>query len=550
MSSLNHVALLLIILVPLAGAGLSMLLPRNRPEDAWYFAIFVSAITLVLSVLLFIQYDFEAGGYQFVRVYEWLDAPLNIDLYLAMDGIAAPLVLLNGIVLFGAVLISQTIKHRTRDFFVLLLALGSGVFGVFVVQDLFFLFFFYELAVLPMYLLIGVWGSSTYFDSDRQRLWGLPVRFDLGSYNRPKEYGAMKLMLVLVAGSVLIWVGILALYVAAGQVGEATFSLVDLGKLSEAGEFSPAFQKWVFPLFMIGFGVLAGLWPFHTWSPDGHVAAPTGVSMLHAGVLMKLGAFGIIRVGMVLLPEGAQDPLFYAGDFGVSWMAILIIMGTVNVVYGAISAMSQRDLKYIIGYSSVSHMGYVIMGIATLHPVGLTGAVLQMFSHGIMTALMFAMVGAIYERTHIRDITILNGLMKRMGFASFFFAIAGLASLGLPGLSGFVAEFMVFTGAFKTYLPLAVLAVVGAALTAIYILRLLARTFFGEADPRWEGLTDASPVEKTVGGAFVLILLFVGVWPAPFTRVINVGVDSVMKNFDLSSVSALHPGIEAALRFF
>ena len=539
MNSIDHVALLLIILVPLAGAGLSMLLPRNRPNDAWYFAIFVSAITLVLSVILFVGYDFSAGGYQFVRVYEWLDSPLNIDLYLAMDGIAAPLVLLNGIVLFGAVLISQTIKHRTRDFFVLLLALGSGVFGVFVVQDLFFLFFFYELAVLPMYLLIGVWGSSTYFESDRQRLWGIPVPFDLGSYNRPKEYGAMKLMLVLVAGSVLIWVGILALYVASGQVGEATFSLMDLGRLAAAGEFSPTFQNWVFPLFMIGFGVLAGLWPFHTWSPDGHVAAPTGVSMLHAGVLMKLGAFGIIRVGMVLLPEGAE-----------AWMPLLIVLGTVNVVYGAISAMSQRDLKYIIGYSSVSHMGYVIMGIATLHPVGLTGAVLQMFSHGIMTALMFAMVGAIYERTHVRDITILNGLMKRMGFASFFFAVAGLASLGLPGLSGFVAEFMVFTGAFKTYLPLAILAVVGAALTAIYILRLLARTFFGELDPRWEGLTDASPVEKTVGGAFVLILLFVGVWPAPFTRVINVSVETVMRPFGDSSASVVHIGIESVLRLF
>ena len=520
MNNLDQVALLLIILVPLAGAGLSMLLPRNRPTDAWYFAIFVSAITLVLSLLLFIGYDFTAGGYQFVRVYDWLDAPLNIDLYLAMDGIAAPLVLLNGIVLFGAVLISQTIKHRSRDFFVLLLALGSGVFGVFVVQDLFFLFFFYELAVLPMYLLIGVWGSSTYFESDRQRLWGIPLPFDLGSYNRPKEYGAMKLMLVLVGGSVLIWVGILAMYVASGQVGEATFSLVDLGSMAAAGMFSPTFQNWVFPLFMIGFGVLAGLWPFHTWSPDGHVAAPTGVSMLHAGVLMKLGAFGIIRVGMVLLPEGAQ-----------AWMPVLIVLGTVNVVYGAIAAMSQRDLKYIIGYSSVSHMGYVIMGIATLHPVGLTGAVLQMFSHGIMTALMFAMVGAIYERTHVRDITVLNGLMKRMGVTSFFFAIAGLASLGLPGLSGFVAEFMVFTGAFRTYLPLAILAVFGAALTAIYILRLLARTFFGEADPRWEGLTDASPVEKTVGAAFVLILLFVGVWPAPFTRVINVGVESVLQLF-------------------
>jgi NADH-quinone oxidoreductase subunit M len=355
-----------------------------------------------------------------------------------------------------------------------------------------------------MYLLIGVWGSST----------------DFGTFLRTKEYGAMKLMLYLVGGSVLIWIGILALYTRSGDLGMATFSITRLGQLAQTGGFDQTFQNWVFPLFMIGFGVLAGLWPFHTWSPDGHVAAPTGVSMLHAGVLMKLGAFGIIRVGMVLLPEGAEF-----------WMPVLIVLGTVNVIYGAISAITQKDLKYIIGYSSVSHMGYVIMGIATLHPVGLAGAVLQMFSHGIMTALMFAMVGAIYERTHIRDITVLNGLIKRMGVTSFFFAVAGLASLGLPGLSGFIAEFMVFVGAFRTYLPLAVLAVIGAAITAVYILRLLARTFFGEADPMWDHITDASPVEKSVGAAFVLILIFVGVWPAPLLRVINMGVDSVLQAF-------------------
>jgi NADH-quinone oxidoreductase subunit M len=319
---------------------------------------------------------------------------------------------------------------------------------------------------------------------------------------------------------VLIWIGILALYVNSTSLGSPTFSITQIGQLAQEGRFSESFQNWVFPLFMVGFGVLAGLWPFHTWSPDGHVAAPTGVSMLHAGVLMKLGAYGIIRVGMILTPEGAAN-----------WMPVLITLGTVNVLYGAISAISQQDLKYVVGYSSVSHMGYVLMGIATLHPVGLAGAVLQMFSHGIMTALMFAMVGAIYDRAHLRDINVLNGLMKRMGVTSFFFAIAGLASLGLPGLSGFIAEFMVFVGTFRTYLPLAVLAVIGAAITAVYILRLLARAFFGDTDPRWEHLTDASPVEKAVGGAFVVILIFVGVWPAPLLRVINMGVGSVMELF-------------------
>ena len=498
MSDFDQAALFIIILVPLLGALLIAFMPSDRPKDVWYMAIAVAGVSLVLSLVIFARYDYDQGGFQFTRTFDWLDAPLNIDLSLGIDGISAPLILLNGIVLFGGVLISQTILHRNKDFFVLLLALGAGVFGVFAVRDLFFFFFFYELAVLPMYLLIGVWGSST----------------DFGTFLRTKEYGAMKLMLYLVAGSVLVWIGILALYVEARDSGISTFSISALGTLAANGEFSESFQTWVFPLFMVGFGVLAGLWPFHTWSPDGHVAAPTGVSMLHAGVLMKLGAYGIIRVGVTLLPDGAAN-----------WMPVLISLGTVNVLYGAVSAMSQTDLKYVIGYSSVSHMGYVLMGIATLDRIGVAGAVLQMFSHGIMTALMFLLVGAIYDRAHTRDINILNGLSSRMRVTSFFFAIAGLASMGLPGLSGFIAEFMVFTGTFRTYLPLAVLAVIGATLTAVYILRLLARTFLGESDSQWEHLTDASVVEKGVGGVFVVILILVGVWPEPLMRVINVGVE-------------------------
>ncbi len=500
MNEFDDVALLLLIVVPLFGSFSMMFMPGGQSKESWYFAIFISALSLALALIVFANYDYDEGGFQFLASYEWLPGPLDINLSLGIDGISAPMVLLNGIVLMGGVLVSQTVKHRTRDFFVLLFALSAGVYGVFVVRDLFFLFFFYELAVLPMYLLIGIWGSST----------------DFKTFLRTKEYGAMKLLIFLVGGSILVWIGILALYVEAADAGVGTFSLQGLAQLAENGQFDSDFQTLVFPLFMLGFGVLAGLWPFHTWSPDGHVAAPTAVSMLHAGVLMKLGAYGIIRVGMFLLPEGAD-----------AWMPVLITLGTVNVLYGAVSAMSQSDLKYIIGYSSVSHMGYVLMGIATLDNIGVGGAVLQMFSHGIMTALMFLLVGAIYERTHTRDISVLNGLAKRMPKNTFFFAIAGLASLGLPGLSGFIAEFMVFTGAFRTYLPLAILAVIGAALTAIYILRLLARTFMGEPNERWSDLTDSSPIEMSVGAAFVGIILFVGIWPDPLLRVINVGVQTI-----------------------
>ena len=496
-------ALFLTIVIPLGSAVLLAFFPQRRVREIKVFSLLVATAMLVLSIVAFLQYDYKDGGFQLAKSFIWLEEPLNISLSLGIDGISAPMVLLTGIVMFAAVLVSWNIQHRPRDYFILIMVLVAGVYGTFASLDLFFLFFFYELAVLPMYLLIGVWGSSS----------------DFGTFIRTKEYGAMKLVLYLVAGSVLVWVSILAIYWAAAEAGMPTFAIDDpdpaVATLRDV-DFNSSFrhfQSLFFPLFMVGFGVLAGMWPFHTWSPDGHVAAPTAVSMLHAGVLMKLGAYGIIRVGMVLLPEGAD-----------AWMPVLIALGTVNVLYGAVSAMAQRDLKYVVGYSSVSHMGYVLIGLATLDRLGVGGAVLQMFSHGIMTALFFAMVGVIYDRSHVRDIGVLEGLSKRMGITASFFAVAGLASLGLPGLSGFIAEFLIFAGTFRTYLPLAVLAVIGAAITAVYILRLLSKVFFGPLSPRWEHLEDASRIEVGAAGILVFMLLFVGVWPQPLMNVINSGV--------------------------
>ena len=348
-----------------------------------------------------------------------------------------------------------------------------------------------------MYLLIGVWGSSSEFPT----------------FSRAKEYGAMKLMIFLVAGSVLIWIAIMAIFV---ESGIGSFNLLELQNVT----FSDNFQRVFFPFLMVGFGVLAGLWPFHTWSPDGHVAAPTAGSMVHAGVLMKLGAFGIIRVGILLMPEGAQD-----------WMPVLIGLGTVNVLYGAWSALGQTDLKYVIGYSSVSHMGYVLMGIATLNSLGVTGAVLQMMSHGLMTALFFAVVGVVYDKTHTRDINVLEGLSKRMGFTAVLFAIAGFASLGLPGLSGFVAELLVFLGLFQTYPILGVLGIIGAAITAVYILRLMAKVFFGPLGERWQDETDASGLERFSTLILAGFILLVGLFPFPFIRVINTGVLEILQKF-------------------
>ncbi len=473
MTFIDQYLLLVMIALPFAGALIIAFVPRDRPQDAHRLVRVVATVGLPLSVYAFFAYDSAQGGLQLTQQFDWLPS-LGVTFSLGLTGITAPLFLLTGVVFFCGVLVSWNVQDRSKEFFLWLMLLVTGVYGVFASVDLFFFFFFYELAVVPMYLLIGVWGSTT----------------DFGAFVRTKEYGALKLVLYLVAGSVLVWVAIIAMWVEGGH----TLSMLEL----EQASFSRSFQIIFFPLIMVGFGILAGLWPFHTWSPDGHVAAPTAVSMLHAGVLMKLGAFGILRVGMVLLPEGAQV-----------WAPVLIGLGTVNVMYGAVSALAQRDLKYVVGYSSVSHMGYVLMGLATLNVTGINGAVLQMFSHGIMTALFFALVGFIYDRAHVRDIGVLEGLAKRMGVTASFFAVAGLASLGLPGLSGFVAEFLVFLGTFQTYPVAGVFAVIGAAITAVYILRLVAKVFFGPLDPRWAGLTDATRLEL---GATTLLVFFLALW--------------------------------------
>ena len=559
MQFLDQHILLALIALPMVGAAVIMAIPGTRDDVVRRVATAFGLVVMLLSFYLFARYYFDGDGARFAASWRWLSLPgpwkfgdIGISLTLGVDGVAAPMLLLTGIVMFTGVLVSWSIRSWNKDFFILYFLLLAGVFGVFASYDLFFFFFFYELSVLPMYLLIGVWGSSSRFPK----------------FSRTKEYSAMKLTLYLVAGSVLIWVALMAIFVEAGL---GTFDIKRLAVV----EYSPTFQKVFFPFLAIGFGILAGLWPFHTWSPDGHVAAPTAVSMVHAGVLMKLGAFGIIRVGMVILPEGAEF-----------WMPALVGLGTVNVIYGAISAMGQSDLKYVIGYSSVSHMGYVVMGIATLHPLGLSGAVLQMFSHGIMTALFFAVVGVVYDRTHTRDMLVLDGLAKRMPVTAVFFTIAGLTSLGLPGLSGFVAELLVFLGLFKTYPILGMLGIIGAAITAVYILRLLAKVFFGPervlseqlsvvsgaavggnqpsavsaydsgstgsprtevevssgsavalppavaaAEPEHAEQMDATMQEKVSAAILTAFILLVGLLPFPFMRVINGGVADVLGRF-------------------
>ena len=487
-------AVLATILVPLVAALFMVFIPSTQKMAIRYVAAVGGAIMLGLSIYIFAAYRVGGEQLQMVLSIPWVEnvAFLGKDgivLKLAVDGISAPMALLTGVVAAAGTITSWKINYRNKDFFILYFVLIAGVYGTFFSFDLFFFFFFYELAVMPLYLLIGVWGSTR------------------------KEYGAMKLTMMLVGGSVLIWIGIFAVF------HEANLGTFDMQKLFEAGSngtLSPGFQKIFFPLLCIGCGVLAALWPFHTWSPDGHMSAPTAVSMVHAGVLMKLGAFGIIRLGIQLLPVGAEF-----------WMPGLMVLGVIGALYGATAALTQRDFKLISGYSSVSHMGYVLMGLATMNSIGITGAVLQMFSHGVMTALVFLMIGALYDQAHTRDLKDFGGIAKVMPMWVVFYAIAGLANVGLPGFSGFTAEFHIFVGTFRSYPVFGALAILAAALAAAYMLRMFGMVFFGPFNPRWKDLRDLRPVEIAAGLMLIASIVMMGVWWAPFTDRIGTTVAAI-----------------------
>ena len=470
--------------LPLLAAGALLFVPGSQKMVARYFSAVIGAILLGLSVYIFLAY--QAGGdvLQMQLRWPWIEnvgflGEYGISLHLGVDGISALMALLTGVVAFAGTLIAWKLEYRAKDFFILFWILIAGVYGTFFSLDLFFFFFFYELAVVPLYMLIGIWGSTR------------------------KEYGAMKLTLMLVGGSVGIWIGIFAVV---HEAGLGTFDLPTLWEAGRNGAFSPEMQKIIFPFFAVGCGVLAGLWPLHTWSPDGHMSAPTSVSMVHAGVLMKLGAFGIIRLGIQILPEGAEF-----------WMPALLVLGTIGALYGAIAALTQRDFKLISGYSSVSHMGYVLIGLATLHEVGVSGAALQMFSHGVMTALVFLLIGALYDQAHTRDLSDFGGVAKVMPLWVIAYVVAGLANVGLPGLSGFTAEFHIFVGAFKTYPVFGGLAILAAAIAAAYMLRMFGVVFFGPLNPRWKDLKDLSPIETISAVLLILSMLAMGLWWSPFT---------------------------------
>jgi len=437
------------IYISFLGVLVLLLLPPAAARAARLVALFTAVLGCAVGMVGAIQlaHQTNVGEPATIVKTEWISA-IGANYYLAADGISLVLVVLTGLAAVAGILFSWNIEKRTREFFAFYLALIGGVYGVFLSFDLLLLFVFYELTIIPKYFLIARWGSTR------------------------KEYGAMKLALYSFVGSHLVLIGLVAAWVVArGQLGQPSLSLVDLSRVV----FPAAFQHWVFPLVFVGFAILAGMWPFHTWAPTGHVAAPTAGSMLLAGVVMKLGAYGCLRVAMVLFPEGAHE-----------WRWAIATLAVIGIIFGAGVALVQRDFKFVIGYSSVSHMGFVLLGLATLNTIGLDGAVLQMFSHGIIAGLLFGVVGRmVYDRTHTRDFDDLQTMHigRLLPFAGVTFVIAGVASMGLPGFSGFVAEFQVLLGAWQAFPIAAILSGVGILIGVAYTLRAIQKAFYADAPP-------------------------------------------------------------------
>lgn len=478
----------LIIFLPAVGALLIAFLPGISSVAIKRYAALFTFLSFALSLVMFGLFDRGAEGFQFVEKISWIPQ-IGISYHLGIDGISMPMVILTTMLGFLAVFVSWKISLRPREYFAWLLILESSILGVFCSLDLLLFFLFWEIEVVPMYFLISIWGGGR------------------------REYSAIKYVIYTIFGSAMMLAGILTLYASTG-----TFDMTALIH-SDLGAFVPIIPfAAIFMLLMIGFSVKLPVFPLHTWLPDAHTDAPTAVSVMLAGALLKMGGYGMIRLCVSIFPDVAHQ-----------YASIIVVFAVIGVLYGAAVTLRQTDLKRLIAYSSVSHMAYVLLGIFALSHLSVTGATLQMFSHGIVTGLLFAMVGLVYDKTHTRSIPELGGLARQMPIIAVVFSIAGLASLGLPGTSGFAAEFLVFLGSFtsmavggiRVYTLLGALAIV---VTAGYILWMLERVFYREPKPKYDGVKDADVMERVYIFFLVAMIMLVGIYPRILTDVIGAGI--------------------------
>ena len=477
--------------IPLAGALVILAVSKEKRSVLSNIAIACCSVSFAISVYYFFVYDTGLGGYQFVKRFPWIPS-LGVEYVVGLDGINLTFCLLHALVSLAGVFVAVQTKDRLKEYLFYYLILTGAIYGVFSCLDLFFLYIFYETTLIPLFPMIGIWGSKN------------------------KSYGAMKLTLFITAGAMLALFALIVFYQRAGL---STFNLILIqDHFAQGSPFSERFQTLLAPFLLLGFGVIASLWPLHSWSPIGYAAAPTSVSMLHAGVLKKMGPYLMIRIAIAFLPAGVAQ-----------WSGVLAVLAGIGIIYAGLAAIWQKDLKFMVGFSSVSHMGYVLLALAALNTVSVSGAVLLMFSHGVMAACMFALIGYLYERTHVRDISDFGGLAQQTPFVSMCFIMASLASLGLPGFSNFASELLVFLGSWNRFPILVCLAVVGILITAVYLLRAVQKVCYGEPNPRWPHLKDAQGFKEKF--PFVLLLgalLLFGFWPNGLLNVIRPAVSSIL----------------------
>ncbi|MBK7189144.1 MAG: NADH-quinone oxidoreductase subunit M [bacterium] len=482
---------------PVIGAAVIAFIPGGRKEIIKTVAAAAAAVPLVLAVQLFMNFDRGSAGLQFVEHYSWIKS-FNIEYFMAVDGLSMPMMLLTALLSFLCIFASWNIEKATKGYFAMFLILEAGMFGVFCALDFFLFYVFWEVMLLPMYFLIGIWGGPR------------------------REYAAIKFFLYTLAGSVLMLLAMIAFYLNVSDpvTGGHTFNMVHMFDQNNHSPWLMAtnVRHMLWLALFIGFAIKVPVFPFHTWLPDAHVEAPTAVSVILAGVLLKMGTYGLLRISYPMLPDQAM------------WFRwALATLGAINILYGAYCAMAQKDMKKLVAYSSVSHMGYVLLGMAAMNEAGINGAVLQMFNHGTITAMMFLCVGVIYDRAHTREISAFGGLGMQMPRYFSFFSFALFAALGLPGLSGFVSEAMIFIGAFPAFRTITIISALGIIIGAAYVLWMLQRVFLGPKNDKWDNLPDINAREMfTLIPIGILVLLF-GVYPMPVLDLMKVTLNNLVK---------------------